>query len=421
MPTNSNNFTQPSYLPLSPEHQANPYGFLRQARQEYPIFYSPTLRLWIVTRYADIIQVLKDTKSFSSANSNLVDLEVSPEVEAVLKEGYPNMPRPSLVDNDPPGHTRIRALVNSVLTPASIAALEPRIYATANALVDEWIDAGRVDIVSKFASPLPLLIMGDFLGIPRADIQTVKKWCDDWLVILSGGAPVEQHVECARSFVSLQHYVTDILEQRSVNPQPDLLTALLNATVEGEANLSPAEIISLVMQLVFAGHETTAHLIGNAVALLVQHPEQLEALQQNPSLAVNAVEEVLRFESPVPGLIRTTTEAVELGGVQIPKGARLQLLYASGNRDEIQFSEPESFDIQRPPNGKHLAFGGGIHYCVGAALARLEGRIALEVLTQRLSNLRMVPNQEILYYPSIIIRGLLNFWVEWDTPSSVGT
>ncbi|BAZ15684.1 cytochrome P450 like protein [Calothrix sp. NIES-4071] len=411
---NNTSVTQTDYSPLSPQHQANPYEFYARSRQEYPVFYSPMLKLWIVTRYAEITQVLKDTNRFSSANSNLVDLEISPEVEAILKEGYPDMPRPSLVDNDPPGHTRIRSLVSSVLTPARIAANEPHIYATANALIDDWIDSGCVDIIKGFASPLPLFIIGDFLGIPRQDIHTVKKWCDDWLIILSGGAPVEQHVGCARSFVSLQHYVADILKQRSINPQDDLLTGLLNASLEGEANLSTSEIISLVMQLLFAGHETTAHLIGNAVALLVQHPQQLEALRQNPSLAVNAVEEVIRFESPVPGLIRTTTEAVELGGVQLPKGARVQLLYASGNRDNIQFPEPERFDIHRIPNGKHLAFGGGIHYCVGAALARLEGRIALEVLTQRLSNLRMVPNQEIAYVPSIIIRGLLKFLVEWD-------
>ncbi|NJM24134.1 MAG: cytochrome P450 [Richelia sp. SM1_7_0] len=174
------------------------------------------LKLWIVTSYVDINQVLKDTVRFSSANSNLVDLEISPEVEATLKQGYPDMPRPSLVDNDPPGHTRIRGLVGSVLTPARIAALEPHIYATANALVDDWINSGHVsgciDIISGFASPLPLFIIGDFLGIPRRDIQSGKKWCDDWLIILSGGAPVEQHVECARSFVSLQHYVADIFK-----------------------------------------------------------------------------------------------------------------------------------------------------------------------------------------------------------------
>lgn len=182
MLNNTSDLAQIDYSPLSPEHQGNPYEFYARARKEYPVFYSPILKLWIVTRYAEINQVLKDTNRFSSANSNLVDLEISPEVEAILKEGYADMPRPSLVDNDPPGHTRIRSLVSSVLTPARIAALESHIYATANGLVDDWINSGCVDIISGFASPLPLFIIGDFLGIPRQDIQTVKKWCDDWLI-----------------------------------------------------------------------------------------------------------------------------------------------------------------------------------------------------------------------------------------------
>lgn len=402
------------YFPLSPDHQANPYRLYAKARQESPVFYNPTLKLWTVTRYDDICEVLKNTTTFSNANSFMVDLEMSPEVMDVLKQGYPDMPRPTLVDNNPPGHTRIRGLVNSVLTPAKIAALEKHIYTTANEIIDSWIDTGCVDIISKFASPLPLLIIGDFFGIPRADIEDVKKWCYDWLIIMSGGVPVEQHLECARSFVKLQHYIADILEQRQKHPQSDLLTDLLNASFENEAPLNTPEIISLVMQLVFAGHETTANLLGNATVLLLQHPDQLQAIRENPDLAVNTVEEVMRYESPVPGLIRTTTEAVELGGVQLPKGARLQLLYASGNRDHKHFPEPERFNIHSQPTGRHLGFGGGIHYCVGAALARLEGRIAIELLTQRLPNLRIVPEQEITYVPSIVIRGVTKFLIQWD-------
>lgn len=409
-----NNSSEITYAPLSPEHQANPYAFYTQAGKFHSVFYSSALNIWFVTRCDDVNAVLKDPLRFSSANSFSVDLSLGSEVEAALRQGYPNTPCPGLVDNDPPGHTRVRNLVSSILTPGNITALEPKIDTIANDLIDDWVKRGEIDIISAFSTPLPLFVMGDFLGLPRQAIQMLKQWWDDWLLMLSGLVPVEQNVECARNLVAFQHYVAGILEERSRKPQDDLITRLLNATAPEEEKLSSAEIITLVMQLLLAGHETTVNLIGNAVALLLQHPDQLKALKQNPSLGLSAVEEVLRFETPTIGLIRTTTEPVILSGVQIPAGARLQVLYASANRDESQFSEPDKFDIRRTSRAKHLMFGSGIHYCIGAALARMEGKVALEVLLQRLPNLQLAPNQEISYVPSLLMRGFTRLLVQWN-------
>jgi len=280
--------------------------------------------------------------------------------------------------------------------------------------VNGFVGAGRADLVWQFAYPLPMRVIAEILGVPPADMETFKRWSDDAVARLSVNLPLERQIRCARSLVEFQHYFAAQIEERRARPRDDMLTDLVNARIEGHAPLSVPEMLSLLQQLLVAGNETTTNLIGSMMALVLRQPEILQAVRENPNLATGVVEEALRLESPVQGLFRTTTQEVELGGIRLPKGAHLQLLYASGNRDPAQFACPERLDIHRANAATHLAFGGGIHFCIGAPLARLEGRVALQTLIQRLPNLRLEPGQPLTRVPHFFLRGFEHLYVSWD-------
>lgn len=400
------------YNPLAPDQLANPYPLMAEARRSAPIFYSPSFNLYLVTRYEDIWAVLRDPQSFSSAQSTAVRMTLAPRAEALLREALPEVP--TLVTNDPPSHTRFRGLLSKAFTPRRVAEREGQVREVANALIDRFIDAGSADIVWQLAYPLPMRIIASILGVPDRDLDTFKKWSDHAVLRLSTHLTEDQQVACIRSLIEFQRYFGAMIEDRRHAPRDDMLTDLVNARLEGEAPLTVPEMLSMLQQLLVAGNETTTNLIGNAVALFLDHPDRWRALCADPSLAANAIEEVLRMEAPVQGLFRTTTRPVELGGVRIPAGAQLQLLYASGNRDETEFPDPDTFDICRGNARNHLSFGGGIHFCIGASLARLEGRIALETLAQRLPTLRLAAGEKPVRAPHFFLRGFERLRVEWS-------
>ncbi|MBM4267064.1 MAG: cytochrome P450 [Deltaproteobacteria bacterium] len=398
------------YAPLSPEHLRDPYPLFQRAHREAPVFFSPAFQLWIVTRYDDIWTVLKDPERFSSAASTTVGTEVPQEVRAVLSEGYGEVD--TLVTNDPPAHTRFRSLVNKAFTPRRVAEREEHIREIAGRLVDGFAGDGQADLVARFAVPLPLTVIAEILGVPTSDLATFKRWSDDITARLMP-LPLERQVECARSLVEFQHYVSGMLDERERDPRDDMLTDLLNARIAGVEPLTRAEMLSMLQQILVAGNETTTSLIGNMVALYAYRPDEWRAIGADPSLAPAVVEEVLRLESPVQGLFRTTTEEVELGGATLPKGAHLQLLYGAANRDEAHFPESDELRPGRPNGAAHLAFGGGVHFCLGAALARLEGRIALETLTRRLPEIRLDPIRPSVRRPHFFLRGFEQLWITW--------
>lgn len=399
---------------MAPEQLRDPYPTIARAHREAPVFFNAAFDLWVVTRYDDIWTVLKDNDRFTSSASVSVGTEVSDEVKAILAEGWGEVD--TLVTNDPPAHTRFRSLVNKAFTPRRVAGREDRIRELAGGLVDTFIDKGRVDIVEAFAVPLPLTVIAEILGIPTADMPKFKKWSDDITARLMP-LPPEAQIECARSLVAFQHYMSAMLDEREKAPRDDMLTDLLNARIEGVEPLARGEMLNMIQLLLVAGNETTTSLIGSMVGLYLDRPDEWRAIGADPGLAPAAVEEALRMESPVQGLFRSTTEEVELGGVLLPKGAHLQLLYGGGNRDASEFPEPDQFRPGRPNGASHLAFGGGVHFCLGAALARLEGRIALETLTQRLPDIRLDPDGPTALRPHFFLRGYEQLSIRWGMES----
>ena len=397
--------------PLAADQRECPFDVYAKARREMPIFHSDRFDLWVVTRYHDIVAILKDPMRFSSAQSLAVDTSTPPEVQAVLDTGFPATP--TMVTADPPVHTRFRELVGRAFTSRRVMEFAPRMREIANRILDGFCRDGRGDIVRQFAYPLPMEIIAEILGVPASDMAMFKRWSDDMSARFSP-LPLERNIECARSEVEFQHYFAGLLKDREQNPRSDFLTDLLRARVKGEQPLDMLEMLSILKQLLIGGNETSTNLISSMILLLLNDRPQLEAVIRDPSLRQTAVEEALRLDSPVQGLFRSTTEDVDFAGVAIPKDAHLYLLYASGNRDDARFADPDHFDVHRADSHNHMAFGFGIHFCIGAPLARIEGRIALDALLDRLPNMRLAPSQELAHHPHFFLRGLKHLNLEWD-------
>ncbi len=405
-----------SYNPLDPEYAGRIQEVFTQAHREAPVFFSPLYNVWVVTRYDDIWTVLKDPERYSSSMSTNVVAKDHPEVLAILKQGWGQLS--TLVTCDPPAHNRYRGLINKAFTPRRVNEREPFIRATANRLVDAFIDQGKTDLIWSFAYPLPMTIIADILGVADDDLDRFKRWSDDLVARLSFDLPKERLIECAHSLIEFQRYFDGLLKDREENPRDDMLTDLLNARIEGAEPLNRGEMLSMIQQLLVAGNETTTSLIGNMMSLLLEERDRWEALCADPSLAAGVVEEALRMESPVQGLFRVTTTEVELGGATIPKGAQLQLLYAAGNRDEAEFRKAEDFQMKRDNAATHLAFGGGVHFCLGASLARLEARIALETLTTRIPDVRLAADSSPQRIAHFFMRGFEHLPVEWPVEAA---
>jgi cytochrome P450 len=384
--------------PLSPEQRENPFDVLALARRERPVFYAPELELWVVTRHEDVLAVLKDHRSFSSTGAlKSASAPLPAEVAAVLAEGCPEMPY--IIEIDPPLHDRIRGLVTRAFTPKRIAALEPAVVRLVDELLDELPADGDFDLVGSFAWPLPLRVLGALLGLPRDDLARLHVWGNDWMLAQQEG-PLEQRVEHARGSIALQRYFLDAVERRTREPSDDLIGALVAGRESVDPPLTDVEIAGLPLDLMVAGHVTVTRAIGSTVRLLFAHPPLREHLL-DPERAPRAIEEILRLESPAQGLFRSTTRAVEVGGTTIPAGARVMVHFASANRDECVFAEPDAFRPDRAELSQHVAFGKGIHFCIGAPLARLELSIALPALLRRFPGLHLAaepPVREPLFF-----------------------
>lgn len=386
----------------------DPYSFYKRARDEEPLFYSPLLNGYVLTRYQDILTVLKDPARFSSADNLQPIGQYTPETIQVLRQGFP-MVR-DLVNSDGEHHKRLRAPFLKVFVPERLVAMEDSIHAIANKLIDSFINDGHADILSQFAYPLPLEVILTMYGVPLDMMAEIKNWCHDTTALFSSQLTPEHQLECARSFVAMQHAVAGLIEERRKAPGNDLISDIQ------DSDLSINEMVVVLYGLIVAGHQSASHLIGNGLNILLERPELWQAICDDPSLIPAALEEVLRYEAPVPTMIRTTTQEVSLAGVTLPKGTRLFLMYGSANRDETQYSNADRFEIERfkqtTPN--HLAFGHGAHRCIGSNLALREGRIALEILSKRLPNLRLRSNQQLTHNPTLMSRGFTHLHVEWD-------
>jgi cytochrome P450 len=391
----------------SPAFKANPYPFYARLRAEAPVW-SVTLgdrrTAWLVTRYEDVARVLKD-HTFAKDKLNAMDPEQrakTPWVPGFLKPLERNM-----LDLDDPDHVRLRALVSKAFTPRLIERLRGRIEGLCEELLDamerERKREGATDLVAGYALPLPATVIAELLGVPAEDHARFHRWSNR-LVSVSSGRDMLRAVPAALSFV---RYLRNLVERRRADPEDDLITALIRAEEAGD-RLSEDELLAMAFLLLVAGHETTVNLITSGTLALLEHPEQTERLRRDPSLVKPAVEELLRYTCPVElATERYSRHDTEIGGRRIPRGGLVLAVLGSANRDEQHFEDPDVLDLARDPN-RHLAFGrGGVHHCLGAPLARMEGQVALTALLRRFPGARLAMAPKALRWRrGLFLRGL---------------
>jgi cytochrome P450 len=390
---------------LSPEFYANPYPIYHQLRDADPVHWSDAWKGWVLTRYADVTSTLRDFSRFSNVGRIDLFLEQLPEEGRGKMGPLKGHFSRAITHLDPPDHTRIRKLLKTVLSTHLVQSMRPRIEALVSELISEVQDAGRMDVIRDFAYPLPAIVLGEMLGIPPEDRDQYKKWSDDIGVGLVGtGRAALDNVERARqSLFELTDYLRPLVAQRRQHPRNDLISNLIAIEVKGD-RLSERELFSTCITLILAGHGTTTNLIGNGILALLRHPDQLEALKNDPSLIEVAVEELLRFDSPLQRIWRMATEDVEIDGKHIRKGQIVLPTMGAANRDPAEFSEPDRLNIRRQDN-PHVALGTGIHLCVGGPLARLQGAIAINALLQRLPSLQL-ETEALAWEANLFHRGL---------------
>ncbi|TWP53268.1 cytochrome P450 [Lentzea tibetensis] len=394
-----------TYAPFSDEHVANPYPFFAEARAQEPVFFSEQLGYWVVSRYDDAAAVLKDYRRFTA--SNLSARQQSEQVRAILGD---SVMVPSLQEVDPPDHTQLRGAIMKGFSARRVSSLEPVIRAFADRLIDRFGASGDGDFMKMFSEPFPMMVIGHLMGVPEQDWHHLQRWSDDIMAMMLGSMSEDEELPYAKSALDFKNHVYDIVERRRSEPGDDLTTALI------ESSLDDDQIAGLLQLLLLAGFETTVKLLGLALRELLTDRAHWQAIVDDPSGIPAVVEEALRFDGPVVSLIRQAQEDVEVGGRQILKGQMVQVLLGSANHDEAVFEDPESFCPARKGASAHLTLGAGAHYCLGAALARMEAKVALEQLTRRLPSLRLVPDQEIEYLPNLNMRGPLGLRVAWGSP-----
>lgn len=358
----------------SPDFRRNPFPIYAQIRENTPVLHDPRSGSWMILDYEGVKQVLADHERFSSSMTN-------------AGRGNPDW----FIFMDPPRQPRLRGLITRAFTPRALTELEPRIRELSRSLLDKVAGRRTMDLVADYATPLPMMVIAGMIGIPSEDWTQFRRWSDAMLKLshtLSAGAQAEAAVAEYRTTKAEMHpYFAAIIQQRLAVPQDDLLTRLLAAEFEGE-RLTESEILGFIELLLIAGQETTSNLIANSILSFGEFPEQRARLLNSPQLLGAAIEEVLRYRSPVQWAFRATTCDVEVHGQTIPKGTLVLPIVGSANRDPRQFSKPDTFDIERNPNA-HVAFGHGIHFCIGATLSRLEARIALPDLFERLGEFEL--------------------------------
>ena len=343
---------------------------------------------WLLTRYSDAEAALRDPRlisgtRISAAVKQLPDA-VQPEIQALQ-----NHISSWMGFIDPPDHTRLRALVSNAFTPRMIRGLRPQIQAIVNDLLDRVQEAGEMDVIADFAFPLPAIVIAEMLGLPPEDRDQFKQWSNEIMAFLGTGRPrVDVARRAQQGVYALKGYLRNIFTQRRQHPRDDLISALLSVEEEGD-RLSEEEMFGMCVFLLVAGHETTLSLIGNGLLALLRNPDQRRTLQADPALIDTAVEEFLRYDSPIQHQTRVAREDFKLDGQQIRQGQRVLPMLGAANRDPAQFPDPDRLDICRQPN-PHLAFGYGIHFCLGAPLARLEGQIAIETILRRMPALQLM-------------------------------
>jgi cytochrome P450 len=401
---------QAGFDPLGEAYLRDPYAVLAQLPlDEAPVFYAPSLDYYVVTRYADVERVFLDPEAFSAANAQLPLIPLPAEVGRTLLDGG-HKPQPSMVSLDPPAHGRLRKPAARAFTPRRVDEMAPRIRDTTAELLDAVDATQPFDLIAALAFPLPMRIMFSFMGVPEADWPRLKEWCGSRASLAWGRPTDAEALHHAQQMVLYRRYLRELVAAKAGDRGADFCSALLEIHDEDPEALSHEDVASILFSLSFAGHETTNNLIGNCVRRLLEVPDRWARLVADPALIAHAVDEILRFDPSVPVWRRVTTRPVTLGGVDLPAGAKLFLWLAAASRDAAVFPEPDAFDPERANARRTLAFGRGIHFCIGSALGRLEASLALAELTRRFPALRLL-DQEIPFHPNISFRGPQALWV----------
>lgn len=394
-----------SFDPLSPEFLADPFAVLAALPvAAEPVFYAPAIGYYVVTRHADIEQVFRDPRTYSAAVAQAPLVPLVPEAQQILLAGG-HRPQPSMVSLDEPAHARLRRPAARAFSVRRVTAMIPAIEATTTALLDAVAGLPEFDLVASLAFPLPANIVFQLMGVPEQDYPRLKRWCGYRAALGWGRPAAADQVEIATAMAAYRRYLRDLVDAKAAARGDDLTSDLLAIHDEEPARLTRNEIASILFSLSFAGHETTTGLIGNAVRRLLEAPERWDRVAADPGLIPGVVDETLRFDPSVPVWRRVTTRPVTLGRVELPEGARLFLWLAAAGRDAAVFDDPGSFDPLRRNAAEHLAFGKGLHYCLGASLGKLETRLALEHLARRFGRLRLAEGQQLSFHPNISFRG----------------
>lgn len=405
-------------LALDPDTVRCPFDAYAELRAGEPVTWSEQLNAYVVSRYEDIREVLKDPMTFSSTRASgpssvtplaeriVASPEFPDDVREVAHRRLRLSKSPVLLNADPPLHKRQRGLISHAFTPRRVKEMEPLFQRIVDELIDGFVGKGEAELIADFALPLPVTVIATILGVPLDMMHTFKRWSDAFVRgVGSMALSAEEINDLFRSVGEFYDYFTEQLEARRVTPTDDLLSDLLAGRIEGEQPLTDDELLQMLVQFLIGGHETTTNLIGSIMVHLLRDPALLDEVKANPDLISTLIEEGLRLEAPTQGMFRTATTDTEIAGRPISKGSMVYLIYASGNRDVCEFADPDKLDLHNP-RGHHLAFGRGEHVCIGANLVRAETTIALRSLIARLSGIAPATDIERLdYHPTFMLRG----------------
>jgi cytochrome P450 len=380
------NYMAFAFNPLTPEFIDDPFPTYHRLQEEDPIHWSKLLDSWVMTRYDNIIAVLRDPSMSAE--------RISPSIDGRASSSQMDLTPLSRMLSmwalfaDPPRHTRLRNLFNKAFTQSAIERMREHIQKVVDELLDNVLESGKMDVIRDLAYPLPAIVIAEMIGVPREDISKIKRWSGMLAEFLTSAVKTpEKYMLAQQNIIEAFEYLRNIVASHRANPRDDIMSGLINAEERGDV-LSEDELVATSMLLLFAGHETTTNLIGNGILALIRNQDQLRMLQQEPSLIQSAIEELLRYDAPVQAMRRIVLRDTEIEGRQIKKGQFILMVINAANRDPKHFADPDRLDIRRKEN-RHLAFGFGTHFCIGAPLARLEGQIAIGTLLRRVSDLKL--------------------------------
>lgn len=395
--------------PSDPTFIANPYPVLQELRDRYPVIYDDRTSQWLITRHADVDRLLRDRRLGRTYHHIATDEDMGRAAPPDWQAPFTELNGNGMLDREPPDHTRLRRLVLKAFTPRTVEGLRDRIQALVDRYIDELAGAGEVDLIGQYIEPLPVTVIADLLGIPEADRHQLRPWSRDITLMYELNPPDESARKAVAASLEFSTYLRELLRERRTKPGDDLISELGQVVVEGD-RLTEDELIGTCVLLLNAGHEASVNGAGNGWWTLFRHPVELARFRAEPALVATAIDELLRFDTPLALFERWVLEDIEVAGVRLPRGTELALQFASANRDAQAFEQPDELDLARTPN-PHISFGAGIHYCLGAPLARLELQIAFETLLRRAPRLQLVEEPE--WKPTYVLRGLRALRVRW--------